>query len=73
MAHLREGETYADPAAGFDIGTTTVFRYITEAVENCWPRPSRARARRSRSRCARPRDPRRHLAAHRPSRHRAGP
>jgi transposase len=33
VAHLRKGETYADLAAGFGIGTTTVFRYITEAVE----------------------------------------
>ena len=33
VAHLRMGETYADLAAGFGIGTTTVFRYITEAVE----------------------------------------
>ena len=33
VAYLRKAETYADLAAGFGIGTTTVFRYITEAVE----------------------------------------
>ena len=33
VAHLRKGETYADLAAGFGIGTTTVFRYIREALE----------------------------------------
>jgi hypothetical protein len=33
VAHLRKGETYADLATGFGIGTTTVFRYIHEALE----------------------------------------
>jgi hypothetical protein len=33
VAHLRKGETYTDLAAGFGIGTTTVFRYIAEAIE----------------------------------------
>ncbi|CAA9273317.1 MAG: hypothetical protein AVDCRST_MAG83-3408 [uncultured Arthrobacter sp.] len=33
VAHLRKGETYADLAAGFGIGTTTVFRYIREALD----------------------------------------
>jgi hypothetical protein len=33
LAHLRKGETYADLAAGFTIGTTTAFRYIREAVD----------------------------------------
>lgn len=33
LAHLRKGETYTDLAAGFGIGTTTVFRYIREALE----------------------------------------
>jgi hypothetical protein len=32
-AHLRKGETYTDLAVGFGIGTTTVFRYIHEALE----------------------------------------
>jgi hypothetical protein len=33
LAHLRKGETYADLAVGFKIGTTTVFRYIREAID----------------------------------------
>lgn len=33
LAHLRMGHTYAQLAAGFDIGTTTAYRYVTEAVE----------------------------------------
>jgi hypothetical protein len=33
IAHLRKGETYTDLAAGFGIGTTTVFRYIREALD----------------------------------------
>jgi hypothetical protein len=33
LAHLRKGETYADLATGFDIGTTTAFRYIHEALD----------------------------------------
>lgn len=32
LAHLRNGHTYAQLAAGFGIGTTTAYRYITEAV-----------------------------------------
>jgi hypothetical protein len=33
MAHLRKGETYADLGVGFSIGTTTVFRYVHEALD----------------------------------------
>lgn len=33
LAHLRNGDTYARLAAGFGIGTTTVWRYIREAVD----------------------------------------
>ena len=33
MAHLRKGETYADLACGFAIGTSTVYRYLREALE----------------------------------------
>ena len=33
LAHLHKCETYADLAVGFGIGTTTVFRYIREALE----------------------------------------
>jgi len=32
LAHLRNGQPYAQLAAGFGIGTTTACRYITEAV-----------------------------------------
>ncbi|MEU6988566.1 transposase family protein [Streptomyces sp. NPDC046324] len=32
LAHLRCGDTYAHLAAGFRIGTATVYRYICEAV-----------------------------------------
>jgi len=32
-AYLRKGETYADLACGFEIGTSTVYRYIREALE----------------------------------------
>ncbi|MFD9631626.1 IS5 family transposase [Streptomyces violascens] len=33
VAHLRNGTTYAQLAAGFRIGTSTVYRYIREAVD----------------------------------------
>ncbi|MGW8366293.1 IS5 family transposase [Streptomyces wedmorensis] len=33
LAHLRNGHPYAQLAAGFEIGTTTAYRYITEAVD----------------------------------------
>ena len=33
LAHLRKGETYADLARGFAIGTTTVYCYIREALK----------------------------------------
>ncbi|MFI5681804.1 transposase family protein [Streptomyces cellulosae] len=33
LAHLRAGHTYAQLAAGFGVGTTTAYRYVTEAVE----------------------------------------
>ncbi|MGP3991885.1 IS5 family transposase [Streptomyces sp. 3N207] len=33
LAHLRSGQTYAQLAAGFGIGTTTAYRYIAEAVD----------------------------------------
>ncbi|GGV42692.1 hypothetical protein GCM10010182_79210 [Actinomadura cremea] len=33
LAHLRNGHTYAQLAAGFGVGTTTAYRYITEAIE----------------------------------------
>ncbi|WP_432033582.1 IS5 family transposase [Streptomyces antibioticus] len=33
LAHLRNGQPYAQLAAGFGIGTTTAYRYVNEAVE----------------------------------------
>jgi hypothetical protein len=33
LTHLRAGHTYARLAAGFGIGTTTAYRYVTEAVD----------------------------------------
>lgn len=33
LAHLRNGHTYAQLAAGFGVGITTAYRYITEAIE----------------------------------------
>jgi hypothetical protein len=32
LAHLRLGHTYAQLAAGFEVGVSTVYRYVTEAV-----------------------------------------
>src|SRR5215217_5175150 len=53
LAHLRKGETYADLAIGFDIGTTTVYRYLREH-SICSPRWHQPWSRRSRSPAARP-------------------
>ena len=33
LAHLRCGDTYARLAAGFRVGATTVWRYVTELVD----------------------------------------
>jgi Helix-turn-helix of DDE superfamily endonuclease len=33
LAYLRKGETFAELAAGFAVGTTTAWRYVTETVE----------------------------------------
>jgi len=32
LAHLRKGETFAELAAGFEVGTTTAWRYVSETV-----------------------------------------
>jgi Helix-turn-helix of DDE superfamily endonuclease/DDE superfamily endonuclease len=32
LAHLRKGETFAELAAGFGIGTATAWRYVSETV-----------------------------------------
>jgi hypothetical protein len=33
LAYLRKGETFADLAAGFEVGTATAWRYVKEVVE----------------------------------------
>ena len=33
LAYLRKGETFADLAAGFEVGTTTAWRYVNETAE----------------------------------------
>lgn len=33
LVHLRRGHTYSQLAAGFGVGTTTAYRYVTEAVD----------------------------------------
>ncbi|MFD7844012.1 transposase family protein [Nocardia sp. NPDC059764] len=33
LAHLRKGETFRDLAAGFEVSTTTAWRYVEETVE----------------------------------------
>jgi hypothetical protein len=33
VAYLRKGETFAELAAGFGVGTTTAWRYVNETVE----------------------------------------
>ena len=48
LAHLRKGETLAELAAGFGVGTATAWRYVTETV-----RLLAARAPRLARRCAR--------------------
>jgi Helix-turn-helix of DDE superfamily endonuclease len=32
LAYLRKGETFAELAAGFGVGTTTAWRYVEETV-----------------------------------------
>jgi transposase len=38
VAYLRKGETYADLACGFKVGTSTGYRYVREARSRCSPR-----------------------------------
>jgi hypothetical protein len=33
LAYLRKGETFAQLAAGFEVGTTTAWRYATQTVD----------------------------------------
>jgi hypothetical protein len=43
LAYLRKGETFADLAAGFDVGTTTAWRYVNETTELLAARAPRLR------------------------------
>ena len=45
LAYLRKDETFAELAAGFGVGTTTAWRYVTETWA-CWPPGRRSCARR---------------------------
>jgi hypothetical protein len=38
VAYLRKNETYADLACGFEIGTSTVYRYLREALDLLAPK-----------------------------------
>ena len=49
LAHLRKGETYTDLASGFGIGTTTVYRYLREALDAARRDGTHPRRRRSTS------------------------
>jgi hypothetical protein len=42
LAYLRKGETFAELAAGFGVGTATAWRYVNEtvALSNSPPRPA---------------------------------
>jgi hypothetical protein len=44
LAYLRKGETFADVAAGFGVGTATAWRYVTETVALLAARSPRLRA-----------------------------
>jgi DDE superfamily endonuclease len=44
LAYLRNGETFADLAAGFGIGTATAWRYVVETVGLLAARSPRLRA-----------------------------
>jgi hypothetical protein len=44
LAHLRKGETFAELAAGFEVGTTTAWRYVNETVALLAARAPKLRA-----------------------------
>jgi len=67
-AYLRKGDTFAELAAGFGIGTATARRYVTETVALLAaraPKPGAAGRQESRARLP---SHRRHLNSHRPGR-----
>ena len=70
LAYLRKGDTFAELAAGFDIGTATAWRYVSETVALlAAPRPEAApRAGQREESRARLRGNRWHLNPHRPRR-----
>jgi hypothetical protein len=43
LAYLRKGETFAELAAGFGVGTTTAWRYVEEVITLLAARASRLR------------------------------
>lgn len=68
LAYLRKGESYTDLACGFRVGTSTVYRYLREAIALL---AAMAPTLEEAIEVARGgvRDPRRHPAAHGPGRH----
>jgi hypothetical protein len=72
LAYLRKGETFAEPAAGFGIGTVTAWRYVTETVALLAARAPKLPPGAGQGQGCRARLPghRRHLNPHRPGRRR---
>ena len=70
LAYLRKGETFAELAAGFGIGTATAWRYVTETVALLAARAPKLRrgAAGGEGGRARVRGHRRHPHPHRPRR-----
>ena len=68
LAYLRKGETFAELAAGFGIGTATAWRYVTETVALLAARSPKLRQALRDAKQGRARLPghRRHLNPHRP-------
>ena len=50
LAYLRKGETFAELAAGFGVGTATAWRYVTETVALLAARSPKLRRRAARPR-----------------------
>lgn len=44
LVYLRKGEPFAEVGAGFDVSTTTCWRYVTETVELLAARAPKPRA-----------------------------